>query len=78
MVGKSKNPPHLEDNLEALKKIVEKMEQKNLALEDSLAQFEEGIRLVKESQKMLREAEQKIEILLKTNGGEALTPFEES
>jgi exodeoxyribonuclease VII small subunit len=67
----------LEHNLDELKKIVEIMEQKNLSLEDSLAQFEHGIQLVRESQKILADAEQKIAILLKKDGEETLAPFED-
>lgn len=68
----------VEHKLEALKKIVEKMEQKNLSLEESLAQFERGIQLVRESQKMLSEAEQKVEILLKKDSQEQLKPFDDA
>lgn len=77
MSKKSTENLSLEHHLEELKTIVEKMEQKNLPLEESLAHFERGIQLVRESQKMLTEAEQKISILLKKEGQESLETFED-
>ena len=41
------------------------MEQGDLSLEKSLGCFERGITLIKHSQKILQEAEQKVQILLK-------------
>ena len=40
------------------------MESGGLSLEDSLKEFESGIKLVQSCQKSLTEAEQKVEILL--------------
>ena len=73
----SKPTQNLEANLNQLKKIVEQME-KNLSLDDALAQFEQGIQLVRESQKMLTDAEQKISILLNKEGDAELVPFVEN
>lgn len=68
----------LETYLDALKKIVTQMEQKNLSLDDALAQFAQGIELVRTCQNMLTAAEQKISILLnKEEEGEQLVPFAE-
>jgi exodeoxyribonuclease VII small subunit len=69
-----KTTKNLEENLNQLKKIVEQME-KNLSLDDALKQFEQGIALVRESQKMLSDAEQKISILLNKEGDAELVPF---
>ncbi len=71
-----KPAPSLEQHLKELEKIVEKMEGKNLSLEESLAHFERGIQLVRECQNTLNAAEQKIEILLKENEKEILAPFD--
>jgi exodeoxyribonuclease VII small subunit len=41
-----------------------------------MKKFEEGIKLTRGCQTALKEAEQKVEILLKSAGGEDLTDFE--
>lgn len=53
-----------EENLQALESIVTQLETGDLSLDTALAQFEQGIKLAKESQKQLKNAEQKIKILL--------------
>tara|TARA_B100000965_G_C19281352_1_gene621700 strand:+ start:457 stop:681 length:225 start_codon:yes stop_codon:yes gene_type:complete len=53
-----------ESSLKDLELIVEKLEDENINLEDSVKSFEEGISLVKECQKQLEEAELKIKKLL--------------
>lgn len=53
-----------EKKLNRLEEIVEKMESGDLALEDSLKLFEEGIRLSRECNVQLTDAEQKVKILL--------------
>ena len=53
-----------ESSLNDLELIVEKLEDDNINLEDSVKSFEEGISLVKECQKQLEEAELKIKKLL--------------
>ncbi len=53
-----------EKKLNRLEEIVEKMESGDLALEESLKLFEEGIRLSRECNVQLTDAEQKVKILL--------------
>ena len=53
-----------ESSLKELELIVERLEDENINLEDSVKSFEEGISLVKECQKQLEEAELKIKKLL--------------
>lgn len=66
-----------EESLAKLEAIVEKLEGEELSLEASLKAFEEGVRLTRFCNKKLREAEKKIEILLKdTEGNERVAPFE--
>lgn len=78
MTRKTSAPENnLETQLDALKKIVTQMEQKNLSLDDALAQFAQGIELVRHCQNMLAAAEQKVSILLSQEEGEQLTSFEE-
>lgn len=67
-----------EDALKKLEKIVEDLEGGNLSLDDSLAKYEEGIKLSKECSKKLEVARKKVEILLKSEDGSAkLAPFDE-
>ena len=58
----SKN--NFEESLKKLEKIVEKLEDGNVNLDDSIKSFEEGVVLVKECQKQLSEAELKVQTLL--------------
>ena len=57
-----------ERSLVQLEHLVEKMEAGELTLEDSLTTFEEGIRLTRECQAALNQAEQKVKILIEKNG----------
>ena len=57
-------PARYEDLVQRLTKVVERLEGGNLSLEDSIAAFEEGIRLAKASAQKLEEAEKKVELLL--------------
>ena len=53
-----------EESLEKLSRLVEKMESGDLSLEESLKVFEEGIKLSKDCQNALSEAEKKVQALL--------------
>ncbi len=66
----------LEKSLAGLEKLVEELESGDLPLEKAMQKFEEGIKLTRGCQAALREAEQKVEILLKSAGGENLEDFE--
>lgn len=57
-----------EKKLGRLEDIVEKMETGELTLEDSLKLFEEGVKLSRECNVQLSEAEQKVKILLGMDG----------
>ena len=67
-----------EKKLNKLEGIVEKMESGDLSLDESLAAFEEGVRLSKDCNERLNKAEEKVKKLLDVNEiGEAkTTPFE--
>lgn len=60
-----------------LEALVERMEQGEQSLEDSLSDFERGIALTRNCQKSLQETEQKIQQLIEKNGQEELVPFDE-
>lgn len=66
----------LEKSLQDLEKLVEELESGDLPLEKAMKKFETGIKLTRGCQAALKEAEQKVEILLKSAGGEQLEPFE--
>ena len=62
-----------EASLEALEQIVRQLEDGDLPLEKSLELFEHGIRLSRECQERLSQAERRIEILLRDNQGRPVT-----
>jgi exodeoxyribonuclease VII small subunit len=66
----------LEKSLASLEEIVEELESGDLPLETAMKKFEEGIKLTRGCQTALKEAEQKVEILLKSAGGDNLGEFE--
>lgn len=60
-----------------LESLVERMEQGEQSLEDSLKDFERGIALTRNCQKSLQDSEQKIQQLIEKNGQDELVPFDE-
>ena len=58
---------NIEKVLSELESIVNKMEEDNLNLEDSLSSYEKGILLVKMAQENLKKIEQRVQILSKNN-----------
>jgi exodeoxyribonuclease VII small subunit len=59
-----------------LEALVERLEKGDLPLEESLAAFEQGVMLTRSCQTALKEAEQKVEILLKRAGEPAIADFD--
>ena len=60
MAKKDQEKKKFEGALEELEKVVERLESGDLSLEDSLAAFEEGVRLVKFCNQKLTDVEKKI------------------
>ena len=60
----------IETTLSKLEQILHRMESEEQPLEASLADFEEGIRLTRQAQNMLSEAEQKVQLLTENSNGE--------
>jgi exodeoxyribonuclease VII small subunit len=58
-----------EASLSNLEKIVRRLEEGDLPLEESLKLFEDGVRLSRECQERLNQAERRIEVLLKDADG---------
>jgi exodeoxyribonuclease VII small subunit len=60
---------NFEKSLAALERVVRELERGELPLEKSLALFEQGVRLSRECQERLNEAERRIEVLLRDGEG---------
>jgi len=67
----------LETNLKELESIVSKMEQGDMALEDSIKSYEKGMLLLKLCQALLKEIEQKVLILSSENTLDQFKPTNE-
>jgi len=72
----SKTDIDFEAALKELEGLVEKMEQGDLSLEQSLKDFERGIALTRACPQALREAEQKVQLLAGNSDEAELAPFE--
>jgi exodeoxyribonuclease VII small subunit len=70
--------PDFEAAIKTLEGLVEQMERGDLSLEQSLECFEKGIRLTRECQKALTEAEQRVEILMGKDADAEPEPFGEA
>jgi exodeoxyribonuclease VII small subunit len=65
-----KKPLDLEKSLAELESLVEELERGDLPLEKAMKKFEDGIKLTRNCQTALKEAEQRVEVLLKSAGGD--------
>jgi exodeoxyribonuclease VII small subunit len=72
----SQKTPDFETALAELEALVAKMEQGDLSLDESLKQFERGVQLTRSCQQALKEAEQKVQILLEKDGQASLEAFD--
>ena len=61
---------NLEKSIADLEKLVDELESGDLPLEKAMKKFEEGIKLTRKCQAALKEAEQKVEVLVQSAGGE--------
>ena len=69
--------PDFEKSLARLEEVVRRLESPQLALDEAMKLFEEGVELSRECQKQLEEAEGRVEILLKKADGKLVAePFE--
>ncbi|PIR17400.1 MAG: exodeoxyribonuclease VII small subunit [Deltaproteobacteria bacterium CG_4_10_14_0_2_um_filter_43_8] len=59
-----------ERSLSKLEEVVRHLEKGDLSLDDSLKTFEEGIKWSRMCESKLKEAKGKVEMLMKTEGGE--------
>jgi exodeoxyribonuclease VII small subunit len=78
--NKATEPQHkgeFEKSLARLEEVVKRLESTDLSLDEAMRLFEEGVKLSRDCQKQLEEAEGKVEILLKKADGKiAPAPFE--
>ena len=73
----AKKTVNLEKTLADLEALVNELESGDLPLEKAMQKFEQGIKLTRACQAALKEAEQKVEILVQSAGGdEQLQSFE--
>ena len=75
MAKKRSAGPDFEKSLQELEKLVERMEQGDLGLEESLQAFERGIQLTRTCQQALAAAEQKVQQLLEQSDDADAVPF---
>ena len=62
--------------LDRLRGVVDKLEQGNLSLEDSLKAFEEGVKLARRGHSLLDAAEKRVELLVRGEGDkDTVVPF---
>jgi len=66
-----------EKSLSRLNQLIEKMESADISLDASLKHFEEGVTLIRDCQKALSTADQKVKILAEKAGKLTLQSFEE-
>jgi exodeoxyribonuclease VII small subunit len=68
MTKKKQTGFDFEKTLDELEQLVTSMEDGELSLEESLQAFEKGIKLTRECQTALKQAEQKVQVLINENG----------
>ena len=68
---------NFEQALTELNSIVDAMETGGLSLDESLKQFEKGIKLTRQCQSLLQEAEQKVKILMQRDGNHSLESYQD-
>ena len=78
MPKKTKTPQNMdfEQAMQELESLVDKMESGELSLEDSLKYFEQGVKLTRQCQASLKDAEQKVSILLSEDNQSELEDFD--
>ena len=75
MAARKKATLDFEQSLTDLQNLVERLENGELSLEDSLTAFEQGVRLTRDCQAALAQAEQKVQILMERDGELEEAPF---
>ena len=76
-MAKAKKNINFEKTLDQLEELVEDMEHGDLSLEESLKAFEKGIKLTRDCQEALNQAEQKVQMLVEENNQLSTVDFDE-
>ncbi|MEK8081082.1 exodeoxyribonuclease VII small subunit [Pseudomonas sp. XK-1] len=76
MAARKKAALDFEQSLTDLQNLVERLENGELSLEDSLTAFEQGVRLTRDCQAALAQAEQKVQMLMERDGELEEAPFD--
>jgi exodeoxyribonuclease VII small subunit len=78
VMAKTNDNMTFEENIQKLEEIIKNLEGGNISLDKMLSLFEEGISCTKKCSAQLKNAEQKITVMMKNNDGELQEePFEE-
>ena len=77
MAKKISKSAHFEKALEELENVVKKLEEGDIALEEAMKLYEQGIQRAKECFTVLNESKRKVEILQKQADTFITTPFDE-
>lgn len=73
---KDTDPLDFEKALAELEAVVERLEQGDISLENSLKDFERGVKLARSCQSALNDAQQRVEKLIEENGQLSFEPFD--
>jgi len=65
-----------DDLLTELDGVVERLEQGDLPLEEALERFERGVNLARDAERILGQAEKRVEVLLSTKEGDVVAPLD--
>ena len=65
----------LEATLALIENTIDKLDEEQLSVEDSLSAFESGLKLIRKAQKELQEAEQRVATLIEEDGDPSPQPF---
>ena len=76
-MSKEKKAVDFEQQLASLEGLVESLESGELSLEESLKSFEQGIKVARDCQAALKNAEQKVEVLMRQEDSMVSQPFED-
>lgn len=75
-MARTRKTPDFEHSLAELEALVERMEQGDLPIEEALKAFEAGVKLTRECQSILDQAEQKVQMLVEQQGELRTEPFQ--
>lgn len=74
-ISKSKTNLNFEKSLTELETVIQQLETGQISLEESLTAFEQGVKLARSCQDALKNAEQKVQILIEKNSQFVTEPF---